>query len=705
MLTTGAYSHDRMTLDLREGPVTFTVRPEPAAGPIPGRLFGNFLEHLGFATQGGILAQALDNPTLTIDDHLSPGTRRRLLQNGQTLEQIAAMETEAARAAYGTWRPQGGGTGFSLAALGDMRDEQIPFPWMVRPAALAQGGEKGRIGHSVRLTPLGGEALLYQGVFLAQHRCLTYTGHLFARASSPVRLAVRLAKRPTGEALCSAELDCPVGKWGKLPFRLILPEGALRRGEPVDFQIAVSGEGAAYIDRACLFPEDQAAGFDPEMLALAQRYAPPILRGPGGNFVSGYHFWHGIGDVDLRQTFANPAWEGIETNFFGVDEFLRLCELMGSEPQLVINLGDGIPEEAAAWVEYVNGPADSPWGAKRAANGHPEPYGVKLWEVGNEIYGQWQVGCCGDSENARRYRACAAAMRAVDPAIELMGNGTEFDFFQEDFHWNRTLMAEGGDTLDCITLHALPSSDDADPCLPLSALWESLQAQPSRWEAVDIPQLLDTAAEVLPGRRMQAAITEWGILGGAPRCPGVANSGGSVFAASFYNACMRMMEHIRVTNATALFHGGCLRKVGAYFYVDPQVAVMDRYAALSGGTLYPMAYAGPAYQVRGGAKAIPAADAVPYVDGACVRDAGGGWQISLVNRHPERDLPVQLDLSALPALRLVSCQVQAAESMNAVNTPLSPEAVSFADHPAQTRGGIVSLTAPARGVVWLRLEA
>ena len=98
MLTTGAYSHDRMTLDLREGPVTLTVRAEPAAGPIPGRLFGNFLEHLGFATQGGILAQVLDNPTLTIDDHLRPETRRRLLQNGQTLEQIAAMEPEAARA-------------------------------------------------------------------------------------------------------------------------------------------------------------------------------------------------------------------------------------------------------------------------------------------------------------------------------------------------------------------------------------------------------------------------------------------------------------------------------------------------------------------------------------------------------------------------------------------------------------------------------
>ena len=81
MLTTGAYSHDRMTLDLREGPVTLTVRAEPAAGPIPGRLFGNFLEHLGFATQGGILAQVLDNPTLTIDDHLRPETRRRLLQN------------------------------------------------------------------------------------------------------------------------------------------------------------------------------------------------------------------------------------------------------------------------------------------------------------------------------------------------------------------------------------------------------------------------------------------------------------------------------------------------------------------------------------------------------------------------------------------------------------------------------------------------
>ena len=168
---------------------------------------------------------------------------------------------------------------------------------------------------------------------------------------------------------------------------------------------------------------------------------------------------------------------------------------------------------------------------------------------------------------------------------------------------------------------------------------------------------------------------------------------------------MRMMEHIRVTNATALFHGGCLRRVGVYRYVDPQVEVMDRYAALAGGTLYPMAYAGPAYQVRGGAKAIPTADAVPYVDAVCVRDNSGVWQIALVNRHPERDLPVQLDLSALPALRPVSCQAQAAGSMNAVNTPLSPEAVPFVEHPVRAQGNRLDLVAPARGVVWLRLEA
>ena len=389
-MNTGKYSVDRMVIHPSDkDEVSFTIKSgKPRDGAISGRLFGNFLEHLGFATQGGILAQALSNPTLTFDDNIPEAVRIEMVRNGQVLERISRMDESRARKAYGQWTPRRGGTGFSVAVMDDMKSMGIPFPWKAEPVTYAKGRQKGRVGHSVLLTPRDCEVILSQGVFLSQHRVLSYEGHIWASSDQDIELSVRIARRG-GEALDEVKLSSPTGRWTKQEFTLTLPQDALKFGEPVDFQIVAGGYGELYVDRVCLTPADHVRGFDPEMLELTKKYAPPVLRAPGGNFVSGYHFWHGIGDIDYRQTFKNPAWNGIETNFFGPDEFMSLCELIGSEPHIVVNLGDGIPEEAAAWVEYMNGPATSVWGAKRAANGHPEPYNVRLWEVGNEIYGEW----------------------------------------------------------------------------------------------------------------------------------------------------------------------------------------------------------------------------------------------------------------------------------------------------------------------------
>jgi len=705
-MNTGKYSKDRMIIHpVDKAEARFTIKGAQAQeGAISGRLFGNFLEHLGFATQGGILAQALSNPTLTFDDNIPEPVRIEMARNGLTLERIALMGAERARDTYGEWAPRRGGTGFSVAVMDDMKDMGIPFPWKAEPVIYAKGRQKGRVGHSVLLTPRDCEVTLSQGVFLSQHRILTYEGHIWARSNQDIGIKVRLAKR-AGEVLAERALESPTGHWTKQAFLLELPEGALKFGEPVDFQIVASGNGEVYIDRACLSPTDHIRGFDPEMLALTKKYAPPVLRAPGGNFVSGYHFWHGIGDIDYRQTFKNPAWNGIETNFFGPDEFMALCELIGSEPHIVINLGDGIPEEAAAWVEYMNGPATSTWGAKRAANGHPEPYNVRLWEVGNEIYGEWQVGHCGDSENARRYRETAKAMLAVDPGIELIANGSEFDFYNLGMSWNKTLMKEGGDTLDCISLHALPSNRDYAPSRPIEDNWLALQSQPSRWERVDLPDMIDAARELCPGKNITFAITEWGILGDAPLNPSVANSGDSVYGASFYNICLRLKEHIKESNATALYHGGCVVKVGPYYYVDPQMDVIKRYTEFTGGLLYPVEYSGPVYQVARDIRTIPATPDIAVMDAVCARTLYALTVIALVNRDPSSDYPVELKLEGdMAGLSVASCEVQQGAGMSDVNTPLIPDKVAFRPLPAEKRGDTVLLNAPPRSVIFITLS-
>ena len=689
---------------------------EPQGGPISGRLFGNFLEHLGFSTQGGILAQALNNPTMTMDENMPVRVRTNMVRNGAILEQAARMGEGRARGAFGEMGFHRGGSGFSVAVMDDMRDLGIPFPWKAEPVIYAKGGQKGRVGNSVSLAPHDCEVALTQGVFLSQHRVLTYEGYVWVRKglqladdgraadNANIGLAVRLARR-TGEILAVRELGYPACDWTKLSFSLTLPEGVLAKGEPVDFQIVASGRGELFVDRACLFPADHVRGFDPEFLELTRKYAPPILRGPGGNFVSGYHFWHGIGDPDYRQTFKNPAWHGIETNFFGPDEFMSLCELIGSEPHVVINLGDGIPEEAAAWVEYMNGAASTAWGAKRAANGHPEPYGVRVWELGNEVYGEWQVGNCGDAEYARRYRETAKAMLAADPSIELIANGSEFDFYENCLNWNRTLMKEGGDTLDCISLHALPGNQEYGEVKTLGELWMILQAQPARWEKIDLPNLLDSSKELCPDRDISVAITEWGILGDGPLSPGVVNSGDSIYGACFYNMCMRLKEHIKVTNATALYHGGCLVKFGVNCYVDPQMEVIRRYTEFAGGTLYPVEYAGPVYGFKRGLRVVPPTSDIPAMDAACVKTVDGRVVVALVNRHHDERYLAEIIMdgfgSPAGAPKLVSCEMQQGTGMDDKNTPFAPDNVAFKPHGATACENSFKTEAPPRSVIFM----
>ena len=705
-MNTGKYSKDRMMIHPSDVPnVIFKIKGSEAQdGAISPDIFGNFLEHLGFATQGGILAQILNNPTLTMDDNLTEQSRKTMVRNGGILEQAALMGEEKAVNIFSGEIIRRGGSGFSVAVLDDMKDMNIPFPWKADPIVFAKGGQKGRVGNSILLNPRNCEVTLSQGVFLSQHRVLTYEGLIWASSNQEIGLEVRLVRRRSNEVLAKQVLNSPTKRWIKQTFSLELPQGKLKKGEPVDFQIVASGNGELYVDRACLSPTDHVFGFDPEMLELTRQYAPPILRAPGGNFVSGYHFWHGIGDLDYRQTFKNPAWSGIETNFFGTDEFLKLCELIGSKPHIVINLGDGIPEEAAAWVEYVNGPVDSVWGSKRAANGHPEPYNVRLWEVGNEIYGQWQIGNCGDIENARRYRETVKAMLAVDPTIELIANGTEFDFYQTGLNWNRTLMEEGGETLSCIALHALPGNNGYTPTQPLEEVWLALQAQPSRWEKVDLPETIDTAKEICPGKHITYAITEWGILGDAPFCPAVRNSGDSVYGASFYNMCIRMKEYIRVTNATALYHGGCVAKVGIFYYIDPQMEVIKRYTEFSGGILYPMEYNGPFYQVERGIQAVPATPDIAVMDATCVKTVDGRVIIALVNRHPNQSYRVELKLEGFDHMSLDYCEMQQGSGMNDVNTALRQSRVSFKPHEARKEGNIIKLDAGARSVIFLTMK-
>ncbi len=189
---------------------------------------------------------------------------------------------------------------------------------------------------------------------------------------------------------------------------------------------------------------------------LIRQLNPPMIRYPGGNFASGYHWEDGIGPRELRPHRHDAAWQAEESNQVGTDEFLAFCENIGTEPCLVVNDGSGTPEEAASWVAYCNSSAETEFGLKRSANGHREPYNVKYWGIGNEVWGAWQIGTTSAAEYVKRMKRFISAMKTVDPTIKIIavGNHPVTDSPEDPAaQWNREVLETAGDQIDFLSWH------------------------------------------------------------------------------------------------------------------------------------------------------------------------------------------------------------------------------------------------------------
>jgi alpha-N-arabinofuranosidase len=192
-----------------------------------------------------------------------------------------------------------------------------------------------------------------------------------------------------------------------------------------------------------------------------KRLGVSILRYPGGNFSSGYDWKDGIGPKDKRPVRAELAWNDLESNRFGTDEFLRYCERIGAEPYICINGGLGTVDDARQWVEYTNESRHTYWADQRRKNGREEPYKVKYWGLGNEIDGPWQLGHKSAEDYAKFAVEAAKAMRLVDPSIQLIASGSS-NYGADWQAWNRTVIAALRGQADYISLHTYINNRDND---------------------------------------------------------------------------------------------------------------------------------------------------------------------------------------------------------------------------------------------------
>jgi alpha-N-arabinofuranosidase len=216
--------------------------------------------------------------------------------------------------------------------------------------------------------------------------------------------------------------------------------------ENARLEIASSGRGSFKVGTASIMPADNVDGFRPSVLALLKELDSPVYRWPGGNFVSGYDWRDGIGDRDRRPPRKNPAWTGVEHNDVGVHEYLDLIRLIGSEAYITVNSGLGDVAMALDELEYVNGAPESKMGKLRAANGHAEPWGVKFWAIGNEMYGDWQLGHIPLSDYVKKHTQYAVAMKAMDPSVLVVAVGAVG-------RWSETMLAEASNHMDLISEH------------------------------------------------------------------------------------------------------------------------------------------------------------------------------------------------------------------------------------------------------------
>jgi alpha-N-arabinofuranosidase len=254
-------------------------------------------------------------------------------------------------------------------------------------------------------------------------------------------------------------------------------------------------EGAVLVGTVSLMPADNVEGLRADTLALLQELGAPIYRWPGGNFVSGYDWRDGIGDRDRRPPRTNPAWTGVEHNDFGMHEFIRFCELVNTEPWITVNTGFGDAYSAAAQLEYCNGSTKTLWGARRAKNGSPKPFGVKYWGVGNEMWGTWQLGFMALEQYVIKQNWVVDKMREVDPGIFTISSGNAGA-------WSTGLLKNCADHMEAIAEHFY--------CQERPGLMAHIRQIPDNIRAkADFHRKARADLPNLQGKDIRISMTEW----------------------------------------------------------------------------------------------------------------------------------------------------------------------------------------------------
>ena len=246
-----------------------------------------------------------------------------------------------------------------------------------------------------------------------------YVGRVYVRGTPDAKVKVSLIWGEGPSQRQTISIAPLSATYKKFPLSFV----ANADTEKATLEITGTGTGNFHIGTVSLMPADNVHGFRPDTTALLRQLHSGFWRLPGGNFLSDWSWYDAVGDPDKRPSMFDYAWNQMQTNDVGMDEFMTLCKLIDVEPYITVNAGFGDAHSAAEEVEYMNGPVSTRLGAERARNGHPEPYHIKFWNIGNEPYGSWQLGRTDLKYYVLKHNEFAKTMRKVDPSITLLASG------------------------------------------------------------------------------------------------------------------------------------------------------------------------------------------------------------------------------------------------------------------------------------------
>lgn len=389
---------------LRAATLEVKIDAAKTGAPINPFIYGQFIEHLGRCIYGGIWAELLEDRKFyfPITEKYAP---YRGLNNPDFPGELLGGDFPVVGAS--PWEIIGGSP---LAGADPARASSRAHPvTMVKEGAFV-GSHSPRVnaGAGLRQRDLGIVARL------------RYDGYLWAKPlTGYAEIEATLVWGDGPADRTATKVTFHGGEFSKQSFSLT-PTAGNDKHAMLELRVL---SGDVLLGPPSLMPSDHVRGMRRDTLALLKQLNGTVYRWPGGNFASGYDWRDGIGDRDRRPPRKNPAWTGVEHNDFGTDEFIDFCREIGTEPMIAANTGFGDDYSAAQWVEYTNRGAETAGGKMRAENGHVQPYGVKYWCVGNEMFGPWQLGFMQMQHYTLKHNRFAEAMWKVDPTLSLTAVG------------------------------------------------------------------------------------------------------------------------------------------------------------------------------------------------------------------------------------------------------------------------------------------